>query len=437
MKKILSGLLSVAFAIGLSTPAESSSSNWDVYQKTLATYSGSNTALSSLQKSQIRATLDKTPQAEKFICTGIRYFDQPMSVNIMVRKRAKEACAYAKQLNPSLSTWYQNKPTKARSYAGKVLLTVKSTNVLSQEMTLDDYQPALVSSRAQSLMDEYLSTMTTKNEIVIRKGSNVTQEESDLQVARLENSLRFWSQAYQGTAIVIFYTGADADWAAAQLTEAGYDNAQLLQKKNPDGECMGSLSYSSSSNDYFAHCIRPSSSSVRESAVAAHEYAHLPISRAYGAQGIRTPSANPVWANEGGAEFFGMALTPESGGVASNYFYEVHWNMLRSEKVSPDEGLDKTIKSQLATMSSQEVVKMMRDMEIRSALSGQSMYATGKWATELLVAVFGVGVYLDYLESISAQVLWREAFETHFGVDVETFYEKLTPHLQWVGKTYG
>ena len=126
MKKILSGLLSVAFAIGLSTPAESSSSNWDVYQKTLATYSGSNTALSSLQKSQIRATLDKTPQAEKFICTGIRYYDQPMSVNIMVRKRAKEACAYAKELNPSLSTWYQNKPTKARSYAGKVLLTVKS-----------------------------------------------------------------------------------------------------------------------------------------------------------------------------------------------------------------------------------------------------------------------------------------------------------------------
>ena len=99
---------------------------WTAYQKTLATYSGNNTGLSSQQKSQIRSTLDKTPKAEKFICTGIRYYDQPMSVNIMVRKRAKEACEYAKQLNPTLSTWYQNKPTKARSYAGKVLLTVKS-----------------------------------------------------------------------------------------------------------------------------------------------------------------------------------------------------------------------------------------------------------------------------------------------------------------------
>jgi hypothetical protein len=126
LKKLNALFLAILMVIGFSIPAESSSSNWDVYQKTLANYSGSNTALSSLQKSQIRATLDKTPQAEKFICTGIRYFDQPMSVNIMVRKRAKEACAYAKQLRPELSTWFQNKPTKARSYAGKVLLTVKS-----------------------------------------------------------------------------------------------------------------------------------------------------------------------------------------------------------------------------------------------------------------------------------------------------------------------
>ena len=56
-----------------------------------------------------------------------------MSVNIMVRKRAKEACAYAKQLNPELSTWFQNKPTKARNYAGKVLLTVKSPKQVSED----------------------------------------------------------------------------------------------------------------------------------------------------------------------------------------------------------------------------------------------------------------------------------------------------------------
>ena len=29
------------------------------------------------------------------------------------------------------------------------------------------------------------------------------------------------------------------------------------------------------------------------------------------------------------------------------------------------------------------------------------------------------------------------AFENAFGVSVDTFYEKLTPHFQWIGKTYG
>jgi len=95
-------------------------------QRTLATFSGSATGLTSQQMSQVKAAVEANPNAEKFICTGIRYYSQPMSVNIMVRKRAKAACEYAKELNPSLSTWYQNKPTKARSYAGKVLLTIKS-----------------------------------------------------------------------------------------------------------------------------------------------------------------------------------------------------------------------------------------------------------------------------------------------------------------------
>jgi len=48
-----------------------------------------------------------------------------MSENIKVRSRAKAACEYAKSLNPALSTFFQNKPTQARSYAGKVLLTIK------------------------------------------------------------------------------------------------------------------------------------------------------------------------------------------------------------------------------------------------------------------------------------------------------------------------
>jgi hypothetical protein len=95
-------------------------------QKTLASFSSTSTTLTNLQKSQVKAAVEANPYATKFICTGIRYVSQPMSENIKVRKRAKAACEYAEILNPELSTWYQNKPTEARSYAGKVLLTIKS-----------------------------------------------------------------------------------------------------------------------------------------------------------------------------------------------------------------------------------------------------------------------------------------------------------------------
>jgi len=126
MKRMTATVLSFLLVATLSTPAQSAGTDYSVYQKTLAAFSSSATNLSTQQKAQVRAAVEANPSAEKFICTGIRYFSQPMRVNIMVRKRAKSACEYAKQLNPNLSTWFQNKPTRARSYAGKVLLTVKS-----------------------------------------------------------------------------------------------------------------------------------------------------------------------------------------------------------------------------------------------------------------------------------------------------------------------
>ena len=126
MKRLLAAVSSLILVLALTTPAKSAEIKWAVYQKTLASFSGTQTELSSVQKAQIRVAVEANPEAEKFVCTGIRYFDQPMSVNIMVRKRAKAACDYAKEINPNLSTWVQSKLTQAKNYAGKVLLTVKS-----------------------------------------------------------------------------------------------------------------------------------------------------------------------------------------------------------------------------------------------------------------------------------------------------------------------
>lgn len=126
MKRFAAVAASMLLVISFGTPAQSAGVKASVYQKTLSAFGSTATSLTSQQKTQVKAAVDANPTAEKFICTGIRYFSQPMSVNIMVRQRAKAACDYAKELNPALSTWFQNKPTMARSFSGKVLLTVKS-----------------------------------------------------------------------------------------------------------------------------------------------------------------------------------------------------------------------------------------------------------------------------------------------------------------------
>ena len=139
MKKLIAIASTLLLTASFATPAQSAGVKYTVYQKTLASFSSTATTLTSQQKAQVKVAVEANPDAEKFICTGIRYYSQPMSVNIMVRKRAKAACEYAKQLNPKLSTWYQNKPTQARSYAGKVLLTVKSPDpaFVTTSATLD------------------------------------------------------------------------------------------------------------------------------------------------------------------------------------------------------------------------------------------------------------------------------------------------------------
>jgi M6 family metalloprotease-like protein len=124
LKKIFISLVSLSVLLVGFVPAQAAG-EYVARQKTLSVFSGSTTTLTSTLRAEVKAAVDANPYAEKFICTGIRLEGQPMSLNIVVRKRAKAACDYAKELNPALSTWFQNKPTKAATYNGKVLLTIK------------------------------------------------------------------------------------------------------------------------------------------------------------------------------------------------------------------------------------------------------------------------------------------------------------------------
>ena len=131
MKKLLvaavtAALLGLVPVFALAPSEAASSTKYVATQKTLSDAIGRAIELNSKQKAEIRSVVAANPYAEKFICTGIRLEGQPQRMNLVVRKRAKVACEYAKSLNPQLSTWYQSKETKAASYNGRVLLMLKT-----------------------------------------------------------------------------------------------------------------------------------------------------------------------------------------------------------------------------------------------------------------------------------------------------------------------
>jgi len=95
-------------------------------QRTLTRFLPADRELNATHQGQIIDVVSDSPDADKFICTGIRLIGQPMSENIKLRQRAKAACEYAKFHNPNLSIWYQSKPTRVASFNGRVLLTVKT-----------------------------------------------------------------------------------------------------------------------------------------------------------------------------------------------------------------------------------------------------------------------------------------------------------------------
>lgn len=82
--------------------------------------------LSLAQKAQVKMSLNRYIEANKFICTGIWLEGATLKEKIEARRNAKQACDYAKSIDPTLSYWYQTKPTKAPAYKNTVLITMKA-----------------------------------------------------------------------------------------------------------------------------------------------------------------------------------------------------------------------------------------------------------------------------------------------------------------------
>jgi hypothetical protein len=442
MRKAIALVSSLLMVVTFATPAQSAAAKYSVYQKTLAAFSSSATTLTTQQKAQVEATVEANPYAEKFICTGIRYYDQPMSVNITVRKRAKASCEYAKQLNPALSTWFQNKPTQARSYAGKVLLTVKTSQetINNPGVTLDSYDPEMISAMAAYQVKVYLDDQPDAlGRIQLRRGAGITNEQAAAEMARLENSAKLWESIYRKDPLVMLYTGSDLDWVIEQLHSLGNTFLDSHIKSGATGTCIASSAVDMDNEHppYIIHCVREGMALEGVGHIGAHEFTHMPITHFFNQDKGGVFSRSPKWINEGGADFFGIATTISQTGATYDYWYDKHLAVLRHVLVGTSNPTSLKLKDWLRTISKEDLATIYLELEQPSEIKdGPEKYSLGFWATELLVAVYGLDTYFEFLQSMNSAQTWQETFEEVYQVSLESFYESVTPYAHWIAKTY-
>jgi hypothetical protein len=371
-------------------------SDFTASQKTLTSFTGSSSALSSQQKSEIKVLVEENIDAESATCTGIRLSGASSAVATTTRNRAKAACDYAKRLNPYLSTSVVLKTTTAKSFAGRVLVAVRTPVpapvaapapiVVRTPFTTPFPEVFSRSELVKAALDNFSAYVAANSssksfELVIDKPHQANATALKAVADRSYAALPF-PVGYQKTITVI---SDDRDFTDKTISEFGFSRSDVNKCINCAGEGWASAAPGSA----------PWS-------IIPHEIFHVWQKSAYLRKGNNNPDPNrsenpPVWFDEGGAEFFGWSLDslytknnrdsyPRISG------YESGWQPLTRYNT--------------------------RDFDANGP------YMVGRAATEYIVASVGFEKYLQIYRNVGQGQSFPDAFASAVGISLASFYEK-------------
>lgn len=435
MKKILALTSSLLLVASLATPAQSAT-KYSVSQKTLAAFGSTATTLSAKQRAQVKAAVNSNPAAEKFICTGIRLKSAPMSENIKVRKRAKAACDYAKQLKPALSTFFQNKPTNARSYAGKVLLTVKSTleptvetagicadeNLTEPAARLCSVPNADVAFKAHTAMQQKVKAAQSTKEVKINLFiSEALQSERKRFLAEAQSAADFHGNDFSGSEVqVMLFTPKDGPWASrtwAEITRGSIDELITIQRMQ-GGQAIA-RQHNGETRYYFVFVFDSAQASKGSAEFLIHEFTHL-VQSSYAKSFFHGyPQVSmPVWLIEGAPTFVSTAPVP----------------LKQAKQILVNRGVRPEVTDAIKARGKDAVLDFYKALETQNNSPDTSWksYLFGGIASELIVASFGYQKLAKFQRSFADGSSVSGNFSSVFGFDIDLFYDRVADYALYL-----
>lgn len=312
-------------------------------------------------------------------------------------------------------------------------LTLQVVSASAANVSLDNLDPKKTSQVALSKIKSKLASLpTTTLAPEIISSPNVKKAEIALEKKLLKNAMKLFQEYFAPAKFqVVMFTNKDGKWAENALTTYGGSFPLSLSgeiSKRSAGRDRCSFAFATENLNtrvpiYYTCSDTRSMRYWTGYQTPPHEYFHL-------VHVAVAPKQTPVWLFEGSASFFGEMI----GYLDSN-------TVARKQQQSFNTGHDfdpnnegfnpSRFKKWLKTATVKEVTRIFQILETEPARPREAYahYALGSWATEALVATYGVDGFMQIWQNMGAGMDFHTAFKASFGLTPDEFYAKLTPYL--------
>lgn len=263
------------------------------------------------------------------------------------------------------------------------------------------------------------------NQPIYVTSPNTSKSEIDIEKRLVSEAMLAFAGYFRPNSFkVVMFTNLDGAWADKAFVEHGGSFpgqvSQEIEKQTGRGGCTFAFATenSASREPIFYECTdtrfqRPWSSYQ----TPIHEYFHLVH------QGL-APVQTPVWLFEGSASFFGEVLGYRN--FKDPELCKARQNFNTTGEFDPDGvGRDPNrFQNWIKTAKPEDLVKIFERLESEPSIPREKLahYSLGSWATEVLVAVYGVEKYMELWTELGKRVSFDQAFQSVFGVTKGEFY---------------